>query len=277
MMSRVCHQVKWLKLLGLMALAALWAGGFLSPAYGADEFAGEKIPLNQPNVAENLDQELLLLSEAKARVFLTLRRSLRHLPLIDAALAQNKVPIDFRYLPMTLTSLAPAYQAGGRAGLWRLTVNEAKTMGLTVSSEVDERLDPVASTNQAANKLKNLIAAHKSPVMALAAFIDERSLLAAQAAAGGAKNFFSLYITESLEKPVYQVLAGKYLFGDPAAYGYPNVKPWPPLAKNRQKLTAPTSLKELAAKSKVDYKTFRDLNPHFLTDIAPAGFFVNLP
>jgi hypothetical protein len=266
--------VKGIFLFSLMALLAM---GRINLAYGAYEFAGEKVPTNQASVGENLDQELLLLSEAKSRVFLTLRRAPRYLPIIDAALAKAKVPADFRYLPMTLTSLSPAYQTGGRAGLWRLTVNEAKALGLTITKEVDERFDPVAASNLAANKLKELIAAKGSTIMALAAFIDEKAVLAAQVAANGEKNFFGLYLTESLEKPVYQVLAGKYLYGDPAAYGYPNVKTWPVLAKKRQKVTEPTSLKDLAAKSKLDYKTFRDLNPHILGDIAPKDSNLNLP
>jgi hypothetical protein len=250
-----------------------------APAFAASEveFAGEPVPLSRPEAAEGLDQELLLLSEAKSRVWLTLRRSERYLPIIEAALTNARVHQDFKYLPMALASLAPAYQAQGRAGLWRLTQADAKGMGLAITSELDERLDPVAASSQAAVKIAALVKAYGSNVLALAAFIDEGAVKTAQAVGGKDKNFFQLYLPESLEKLVYQVIAGKILFGGPEAYGYRKGRFWPVLARRREKQDRPVNLKELAKRSDVDYKTFRDMNPHILGDEAPAGAYLYLP
>jgi hypothetical protein len=251
--------------------------GLLTPFALAAEFAGEELPLNRAEAAEGVDQELLLLSEAKSRVWLTLRRSARYLPLIDAALTKEKVPLDFRYLPMALTSLSSTYQANGRAGLWRFNLSDAKALGLKVTPELDERLDPVTSSLAASQKIAALLKTHGSPILALAAFIDQPSVEAALLAAGGKKDFFSLYLPEILEKNVYQVLAGRILFSSPATYGYQTNRTWPILAKSRQKLTQPLDLKDEAAKLKLDYKTFRDLNPHVLGDVAPVEAFIYRP
>ncbi|MDR1607677.1 MAG: hypothetical protein LBT38_04625 [Deltaproteobacteria bacterium] len=241
------------------------------------KFAGQAVPLDRPEVAEGVDQELLLLSEAKSRVWLTLRRSAKYLPIIDTALSKTGVSADFRYLPMTLTSLSPTYQVGGRAGLWRLSANEAKAMGLVISRELDERLDPVAASLASATKIKNLEKSLGSPVMALAAFIDENATRAAMAAAANETNYFRLYCPESLEKAVFQVLAGQILFSAPQVYGYNLTKTWPNLAKKRQKVTAPQDLRALASQNNLDHKSFRDLNPHILGETIPVGAFVYLP
>ncbi|MDR1297945.1 MAG: transglycosylase SLT domain-containing protein [Deltaproteobacteria bacterium] len=241
------------------------------------DFCGEKVPLGRPEVAESIDQELLLLSEARSRVWLTLRRTDRYLPIVEAALQAAKVPQDFKYLPLAVTNLSPVYRSGNRRGLWRLTEAEAGALGLSVTKEIDERLDPRASSLAAAGRLAGLHGAHKSWTMALAAFLEPASLSAAQAAAGGNSDYYSLYVPESLDKAVSLVLAGKVLYGDPGAYGYGRTTRWPNLAKNRRQLAAPADMRATAESLKLDVRTFRDMNPHVLGDVAPAGAWLNVP
>jgi membrane-bound lytic murein transglycosylase D len=242
------------------------------------EFGGEAIPLERAEVAEGLDQELLLLSEAKSRVWLTLRRSGRYLPIIDASIKKTGLAADFRYLPMTLTALSTNYQTQSLAGLWRLSAPSAKAMGLNVTPKIDERLDPVAASVAAAGKLKSLQKTYfNSPVLALAAFLDPTALQAALDSAGGETNFFRLYLPEYLEKAVFQVLAGKILFSAPQVYGYNTTRTWPVLSRKRQKITEEQNLQDLATKNKLDLKTFRDMNPHILSDVAPPDAYIYLP
>jgi hypothetical protein len=263
--------------LALLMYLMLSFGGPAASGTPNAEFAGETVPQIQPEVSESLDQELLLLSEAKARIWLTIRRTARYLPLVEAALSKTGVHRDFRSIPLALTNLSAKYQSQGRAGLWRFSAGEAKALGLTVTSDIDERFDPVASSMAAAGKLKRLTADYGSPVLAVAAFLDEGATMTAVTAAGGQKNFFRLYLPESLEKSVYQVIACKIIFDRPETYGYSLARTWPVLAQKRQKQDRAGSLKELAASLKVDYLTFREMNPHLLTDTVPAGAYVFLP
>jgi hypothetical protein len=241
------------------------------------QFCGEEVPLNRPEVHEGLDQELLLLSEAKARVWMTLRRSERLLPIIENALRDHKVPVDFKFLPMAVANLDPEYRSGGRRGLWRFTEAEAAAAGLLVNSEIDERLDPVSSSAAAATKIASLKQSLGSWTMALAAFLDPGPLATAITEAGQSSDYFSLYVPENLNKSVDLVLAGKILYSNPELYGYRLTRPWPTLANGRRKLDTPQGLRELATSFKVDYRTFRDMNHHILGDIAPEGIFINTP
>jgi hypothetical protein len=266
-----------------LALAALLAAFAPSPALAAGyfgsgvSFAGEPVPLSQPEIHESLDQELLLISEARARVFLALRRSPRTLPLVEAALRSQGVPEDFKYLPLAMTSLDNLYRNNGRRGIWRLGESEAGSMGLSVNRSVDQRLDPVASSEAAAVRLKALHGSWGSWTAALAAFLDGSGLAAAASESGGVRDYYRLYVPDSLDKAVCQVLAGKILFSDPSVYGYRPSRAWPKLAGSRSALAEGGNMRELARRHGTDYKTFRDMNPHILGDSVPAGTAVFLP
>ncbi|MDR2367930.1 MAG: transglycosylase SLT domain-containing protein [Deltaproteobacteria bacterium] len=263
------------------ALAGIVAMVFAAPALAQYtnemKFCGEEVPLKRADVHEGVDQELLLLSEAKARVWTTLRRSERYVPIIEKALRDQKVPVDFKYLPMALANLDPEFRSGGSRGMWRLTEREAAAMGLTVNGAVDERLDPTASSAAAAAKIASLGQSLGGWTLALAAYLDPSSLASAMAEAGQNTDYFAMFAPESLDKSVNQVLAGKVLYSAPEAFGYRLTQPWPTLANGRRRMDSPQSLRELAASLKVDYRTFRDMNPHILGDVAPAGSYVNTP
>jgi hypothetical protein len=233
--------------------------------------------LTRPEVHETVDQELLLLSEAKARVWLTLRRSTRYLPVVEAALSSAGVPADLKYLPMALANLDPEFRAGDRRGLWRLSSGEAATMGLRVDRAIDERLDPVASSNAVAARLASLKTAYGSWGLATAALLDQGPLDAALAEAEGERDVHKLFLSENLERALYQVLAGKLLYSAPERFGYRQERGWPKVATRRARLDAPYAVRGLASHYKMDYKTFRSVNPHLLADQAPAGAWLNIP
>ena len=258
----------------------------LIPAAGADsvkgslrglDFCGESVPLNQVEIFKTLDQNLVILTESRSRIWLTLRRSPRFLPLIEKILAQANVPVDLKYLPLAVTHLSPAYNNFGR-GLWRLREAEAKNLGLRVDAAVDERLDTIAATNAAAQRLTELKKNYGSWTSAMAAhLLGEAAFQRAVAEAGGETNFYKLYFQDGQDQLPMSVLAGKILFRDPAAFGYVQdpIRAWPAWPGRRVVVSAPTTLKALADQHGRDYKSFRDMNPHLLKSAVPAGVTIN--
>ena len=240
-------------------------------------FCGEPVPLNQAEVFKALDQNLMILAEARGRVWLTLRRSPRFLPLLEKALDQAHVPADLKYLPLAVTNLSPTYNSIGR-GLWRLRATEAKALGLRVDAVVDERLDPVAATGAAARRLAALKETYGSWTSALAAHLmGEELFQQAVAEAGGETNFYKLYFLDGQDQLLMTVLAGKILFREPAAFGYLQepARAWPAWPGRRAETPAPATAKALADQYGLDYKTFRDMNPHLLSNAVPAGTAIN--
>lgn len=242
-------------------------------------FCGEPVPLNQPEVFKAVDQNLILLTESRSRIWLTLRRLSRFLPVIERELAKARVPDDLKYIPLVITNLAPDYNNVGR-GLWRLRESEARLLGLKVDETIDERLDPVTATAAAARRLSDLKNIYGSWTTAMAAhLISELSVQKSVAEADGEKNYYQLYFPEGQEQLPSTVLAGKIIFSDLAAFGY-NPDPthaWPPLTDHRETLKTATTIRDLATQFGQDYKTFRDMNPHLLSPSVPAGVTINIP
>ena len=122
-------------------------------------FCGEAVALKQPEIFRSVDQNLVLLAEAKSRIWMTLRRSTRFLPIIEKELKRASVPDDFKYFAQTISSMNPKYNSPQGRGLWRLSKENAQDLGLRIDKFVDERLDPTASTVAAAKHFKALKAA----------------------------------------------------------------------------------------------------------------------
>jgi len=276
-----------MKLIFRLALAAFILPFTLAGApAGADpvggpfqrlDFCGEPVPLNQAEVFKAVDQNLMLLAEARGRIWLTLRRSPRFLPLMEKALAQAEAPADLKYLPLAVTNLSPTYNNIGR-GLWRLRAAEAKALGLKVDAVIDERLDPVASTAAAARRLTELKETYGSWTSALAAHLmGEELFQQAVTEAGGETNFYKLYFQDGQDQLPMTVLAGKILFREPAAFGYVQepARAWPAWPGQRAVTPAQTTVQALADQYGRDYKTFRDMNPHLLSGAVPAGTAIN--
>ncbi|MDR1044654.1 MAG: transglycosylase SLT domain-containing protein [Candidatus Adiutrix sp.] len=242
-------------------------------------FCGEAVPLKQLDVYRAVDQHLLLLAEAKSRVWLTLRRASRYQGLMEAELRNAGLPADLIYIPMAITGFAPEYNNAGR-GPWRFREAEAKDLGLRMDGNIDERLDPVASTQAAARRLKELKAAYGHWTTAMAAhLVGDKPLSQTIAEAGGEQDYYKLYLPDGLDNLPSTVLAGKILFQDPAAFGYQQSaeRAWPRQWSKRVQVPQASTARALAGQYRQDYKTFRDMNPHLLTGIVPAGVTVNIP
>ena len=80
-----------------------------------------------------------------------------YFPEIEMTLDKSGLPMELRYLVIVESALNPkAISPAGAAGLWQLMLPTGKIYGLTVNSLVDERMDPVKSTEAACRFLKDL-------------------------------------------------------------------------------------------------------------------------
>lgn len=268
----------------VMILTILTAAGTAIAGYSRHlnkslNFCGEAVPLNRSEVYQAVDQNLVLLVEAKSRIWLALRRSGRFQTVVAAELKKAGVPADLIYIPWTITGFAPDYNSGGR-GLWRLKEADAKSLGLRIDGNIDERLDPVASTRVAAKRLSDLKTTFGSWTTAMAAYVlGDRIITQVVSEAGGEKDFYKLYLPDGLDQLPSSILAGKVLFQNPEAFGYnqANARAWSPFPTKRETVKQATTARAMANQLNKDYKAFRDMNPHLLTGIIPAGVTVNIP
>jgi membrane-bound lytic murein transglycosylase D len=71
--------------------------------------------------------------------------------MVVSTLKKAGLPTDIQYLPFVESSYRPtAYSRVGAAGMWQIMPRTARTLGLKISSTVDERLDPELASAAAA-------------------------------------------------------------------------------------------------------------------------------
>jgi len=92
--------------------------------------------------------------EYEKRFVSAVKRGSLIVPLMKEIIYQRDISPVFLYLSMVESAFNPkAVSRTGAGGLWQITVNTAKELKLTVNSTVDERYDPIRSTNAAVKYL----------------------------------------------------------------------------------------------------------------------------
>lgn len=109
----------------------------------------------------------------KRRALLSSMLSLSDLyfPEIEATLDRHKLPLELKYLTIVESALnARAFSRAGAAGLWQLMLPTGRAYGLKINSLVDERLDPIKSTEAASRLLSELYRIYNDWWLVLAAY-----------------------------------------------------------------------------------------------------------
>lgn len=94
-----------------------------------------------------------------------------YFPIFEEQLIKHQLPLELKYLPIVESALNPiAKSKAGAVGLWQFMPQTGKMMGLEINSYVDQRKDPVLSTEAACLYLKKLYGIYADWNLALAAY-----------------------------------------------------------------------------------------------------------
>ena len=86
----------------------------------------------------------------REQVEIMLGLSANYFPIFEEILDKYELPLELKYLPIIESALNPrARSRAGATGLWQFMYGTAKMMGLEITSFVDERRDPLKSSEAA--------------------------------------------------------------------------------------------------------------------------------
>ena len=241
-------------------------------------FCGHALPLQERHCREMLDRELTIAAYNRAQVVMWLKRSPRYFPLFDQEIKALDLPDDLKFLAVAESSLIEdIHSRAGAAGLWQFMRHTARRLGLRVNATIDERLDPITSTQCALNYLKFLKDKFTTWPLALAAYNCGEQRVTDAVEEQQTNNYHTLSLPAESERYLYRLAAIKLILSDPATYGYEidNNECYKPLEVDYLTLNPAHeySLIDFALKLGTTYHQLKKLNPHLIGKRLPKGKF----
>jgi membrane-bound lytic murein transglycosylase D len=239
---------------------------------------------DQPRVKYYLDY---FTGRAHDRFQIWLDRMARYEPYARAEFASRNLPGDFVYLALIESGFSPsAVSRTAAVGIWQFMPATGKLYGLQVDSWLDERRDPIKSTDAAAHHLDDLTQRFGSHYLAAAAYNAgagrvQRGLGAMSTGASGDDSlditsddaFFSLadtrMIRDETKNYVPQLIAAAIIAKEPARYGFETVHDVATFPLDSVIVDGGTGLDLIARLADTTLDALRDLNPHLLRLVTP--------
>jgi hypothetical protein len=228
------------------------------------DFAGERTPLENFDVAEALDRELLINSYWQSHTMLLIKRAHRHFPVIEKILAEHGIPEDFKYLPVAESDLMNLTSPARAVGYWQFLKATAQEYGLEVNSEVDERYHLEKSTEAACKFLLRSHELYGNWTMAAASYNVGRTGLNRQIERQDSRYYYDILLNEETGRYIYRLLALKLIMSEPAKYGFmiDEDELYPPIPVYQVTVdSAVDDFAEFARRYSINYKVLKIFNP----------------
>ena len=230
------------------------------------------------NIAYNPALESVIKRYLKSRKRSTetlINRSQYYFPMFEEVLDKHNLPLEIKYLAVVESALKPrAKSRVGATGLWQFMFATGKQYGLEVSSYVDERCDPLRSTNAAAKYLASLYKTFGDWDLALAAYNSgPGNVTKAIRRSGGYQNYWNIrpFLPSETAGYLPAFLATFYLFEYADAHGFQLEKnQLPIIATDTIHIKQMISLDQVAELTDTKIETLQHLNPSYKLDIIPV-------
>tara|TARA_B100001758_G_C18410194_1_gene615082 strand:- start:1340 stop:2659 length:1320 start_codon:yes stop_codon:yes gene_type:complete len=228
----------------------------------------------QPFIDSYLGRNKLLIARMKGL-------SPYYFSVFEQMLDKYDLPLELKYLPIVESALNPkAKSHSGATGLWQFMYLTAKEYGLNVSSYIDERQDPIKSTEAACVYLSKLYDMFGDWNLVLAAYNGGPGYIQRKIASSGKNNFWELedYLRSETRNYVPTFIAVNYAMNYSGLHNIETIKP-EIFFKNTDTIILREQVK-LNILSKIlclNLETLNYLNPSFKKQICPAGSILILP
>ena len=249
------------------------------------DFAGEKVPLNNPDIKERMDRELLVNTYWQSNGLLLIKRANKYFPIIEPLLKKYGIPDDFKYLAVAESGLQNNVSHAGAAGFWHFMKATGKEYGLEINSYVDERYHIEIATRVAAEYLIKAKERFGSWTLAAASYNAGISGISKQQNRQlVTDSYYDLLLNDETSRYLFRILAFKEILSNPHKYGfnYRESDLYKPIPTYKVKVdTAVTDFAVFAKKFKINYKILKIHNPwlrdNFLKNSSGKQYFIDIP
>lgn len=232
-------------------------------------FAGEAVDMDIWDVRERFDRELHINTYWHNNTIFMFKRANRWLPAIEPILAKYGVLDDFKYLAIIESDLMNKVSPAKAVGFWQILEGTAKEYGLKVTRDVDERYDPIKSTEAACRYLLKAYEKFGSWTMVAASY--NRGMAGMQRAIEDQKeaDYYRLLLNDETSRYLFRILACKEILSSPSKYGL-IIQPEHLYQPHSYKVvTIDDDINDLISFAKsqgIDYKTLKLYNPWLRND-----------
>jgi len=197
-----------------------------------------------------------------------------YFPLFEEALAKYNLPAELKYLPIIESALNPKIVSrAGASGLWQFMYGTAKMYGLEINSYIDERNDPIKSTDAAARYLRDLYAIYGDWHIVIAAYnCGPGNVNKAVRRSGGKQSYWEIYSRLPKETrgyiPIF--IAANYVMNHAQQHNLLPVQPTFKILTDTVILNSYLNFEQIAANLDIPVQEIRQLNPQYKRDVIPA-------
>lgn len=247
-------------------------------------FAGEMVPIEDPDIYERMDKELLVNTYWQSNGLLLMKRANKYFPVIEPILAEYGVPDDFKYLAVIESGLTQAVSPAKAVGFWQILEGTGKDFNLEINDNVDERYHIEKSTRVACEYLKKSKEKFGSWTMAAAAYNAGNFGVQKQLDRQDVKNYYDLLLGEETGRYVFRILALKEILSNPNKYGFyfNENQLYKDIPTKKMKVdTAVTDFAAFANNLDINYKILKIHNPwlrdSYLNNKSGKAYYLDIP
>ncbi|CDN30333.1 Membrane-bound lytic murein transglycosylase D precursor [Mucinivorans hirudinis] len=204
-----------------------------------------------------------------------LGRAQYYFPLFEEALYRHNLPMELKMLPVIESALIPKAKSSAAAvGLWQFMTGTGKSYGLEVNSFVDERCDPIKSTEAACKFLKDLYRMYGDWTLVIAAYnCGPGNVNKALKRVPNATTYWEIYnyLPRETRNYVPSFIAATYAYTFHKAHGFSPAQALDhPMAVDTLMIDRMLHFDQISTTLNIPIELIRALNPQYRIDIVPA-------
>jgi membrane-bound lytic murein transglycosylase D len=211
-----------------------------------------------------------------------LSRGAKYLPSMRDILVREGLPAELAYLPLIESGYRPqAVSPAGAAGPWQFIPATGRRYGLRIDALVDERRDPIKSTEAASAYLKDLHEMFGDWELSLAAYNTGEYRVARILEQKDVDDYWDMrdrgYLPSETSAYVPKFLAAVQIARAPEDYGFEAPTHHTPEHYEMVDVDRTVSLRAAADMCGVSAGELAELNPALRSGITPSGYTLRVP